>query len=121
MLGVCIYLHRASIRVSLELVVVLVLAAVLVRHLPPYPMVFALALAGVVGFIAYLMPPWRWLERFGDPSYGIYLWGWPCQQAVAHIFPGAGLTLHVGSSLAMATVMGYGSWTLLEKQMLRLK
>lgn len=120
-LGVFIYLYRTSIRVSLELVVVLVLATVLVRHLPLYPVVFALALAAVVGFIAYLIPPWRWLERFGDPSYGIYLWGWPCQQAVAHILPGAGLLLHVGFALILATVMGYGSWTLLEKQMLRLK
>lgn len=120
-LGIFIYLYRGKIRVSLELVGALVLAAVLVRHLLVYQIVFALALGSVVLYIAYLTPPWRWLERFGDPSYGIYLWGWPCQQTVAHIFPGAGLALHVGLALMMATVLGYGSWTLLEKQMLRLK
>lgn len=120
-LGVFIYLYRADIRVRVELVFALVFAAVLVRHLPVYPIAFAFALASVVLWVAYLTPPLRWLEQFGDPSYGIYLWGWPCQQAVAYFLPSAGLVVHVSLALMMATLLGYVSWTLLEKQMLRLK
>lgn len=120
-LGVLIYMHRASIHVRLELVVALVLLAVLTRHLAVYPATFALALAGVVLWLAYLTPPLRWLDRFGDPSYGIYLWGWPSQQVVAHLLPAAGLFVHVSLALVMAIVLGYASWTVLEKQAMRLK
>lgn len=120
-LGVLTYVHRASIQIRLELVVALVMLAVLTRHLPIYPVAFALTLGSAVLWFAYLTPPWRWLGRFGDPSYGIYLWGWPCQQVVAHMLPGAGLVLHVALALAMAIVLGYASWTMLEKQAMRFK
>jgi peptidoglycan/LPS O-acetylase OafA/YrhL len=118
---VLIYTHRSIIRIRIDLAVGVVLLAILTRHLAIYPATFALALAGMVLCFAYLTPPWRWLERFGDPSYGIYLWGWPCQQVVAKLVPQAGWFLHVALALAMAVVLGYASWTLLEKQALRLK
>lgn len=121
LLGVLIYTHRSIIRVRVDLAVGLVLLAILTRHLALYPATFALALAGMVLCLAYLTPPWRWLERFGDPSYGIYLWGWPCQQVVAKVLPDAGWFTHVVLALAMAVLLGYASWTFLEKQMLRFK
>lgn len=121
LLGVLIYTHRSIIRVRVDLAVGLVLLAILTRHLALYPATFALALAGMVLCLAYLTPPWRWLERFGDPSYGIYLWGWPCQQVVAKLLPQAGWFTHVALALTMAVAFGYASWTFLEKQMLRFK
>jgi len=121
LLGVLVYMHRARVKIRMDLVVGLILLAVLTRHLPVYPMTFALALAGMVFCLAYLTPPWRWLERYGDPSYGVYLWGWPCQQVVSWFLPNAGWTLHVVLALAMALVLGYTSWTFFEKQMLRFK
>ncbi|MDE3073337.1 MAG: acyltransferase [Pseudomonadota bacterium] len=119
--GVLVYMHRSRLHVRLEWIVALVLLAILTRHLAIYPMAFALALGGVVLGLAYLTPPLRWLARFGDPSYGVYLWGWPCQQAVAHLLPGAGVVLHVSLALAIALGLGYASWTVLEKQALRWK
>ena len=119
--GVLIYMHRSRLHVRLEWIVALVLLAILTRHLSIYPVTFALALGGVVLGLAYLTPPLLWLGRFGDPSYGVYLWGWPCQQVVAHLVPGAGLVLHVSLALSMALALGYASWTVLEKQALRLK
>lgn len=120
-LGVFVYMYRATIRVRLEWVVALVLLAILTRHLPVYPVAFAMALSGTVLWIAYLTPPFRRLERFGDPSYGIYLWGWPSQQAVAHVLPSAELFVHVTLAVVMAVVLGYASWAVLEKRALRLK
>jgi peptidoglycan/LPS O-acetylase OafA/YrhL len=37
-------------------------------------------------WLAYAFKPWAWLERRGDYSYGIYLWGFPIQQALTHHF-----------------------------------
>jgi peptidoglycan/LPS O-acetylase OafA/YrhL len=121
LLGVAIFVMRDRVRIRLEFVIALVLLALLTRHLPVYPQVFALALAATAFFIAYMTRPIHWLERFGDPSYGIYLWGWPSQQVVAHLMPAAGLATHVVLSLLMAFALGYASWHLIEKQALRLK
>lgn len=120
-LGVLIFLCRDRIVLSIELVVALVALAVITRHLPIYPQVFALALAASVFAFAYLTPVAHWLERFGDPSYGIYLWGWPSQQCVVLLLPQAGLVLHVALALLMAITLGYASWHLIEKQALRWK
>ncbi len=120
-LGVLIYLHRESIRVGYIMLIGLVLLAVLTKHLPTYSLTFPLALSGFVFVFAYMTPVVGWLERFGDPSYGIYLWGWPCQQLVAFLVPSAGLFVHVTLALTMAVVLGYASWHLVEKHALKLK
>ena len=54
-------------------------------------------------------------DRWGDPSYGVYLWGYPVQQTLVT----AGLTAvwplaAVGAALALA--LGYASWHLVEKR-----
>lgn len=120
-IGVLAYLHRGTIQISYVFVLGLIGLAVLTRQLPGYELALALAISAIVFAIAYLTPPVRWLERYGDPSYGIYLWGWPCQQLVAYFLPGAGLTVHVSISVIMAVVLGYASWHLVEKHALKLK
>lgn len=120
-LGVLAYLHRDAIQISYVFAIGMVGLAVLTRHLPGYELTFALATGAVVFAAAYLTRPVQWLERFGDPSYGIYLWGWPAQQVVARYAPDAGLVLHVSLALALAMVAGYASWHLVEKHALKLK
>lgn len=120
-IGVLTYLHRGDIKISYVFVLGLVGLAVLCRQLPAYELTLALAISAVVFALAYLTPQVRWLERYGDPSYGIYLWGWPCQQLVAHFLPGAGLTVHVLVSLLMSVILGYASWHLVEKHALKFK
>lgn len=120
-IGVLAYLHRGTVQISYLFVVGLVGLAVLTRQLPGYELTLALAISAIVFATAYLTPQIRWLERYGDPSYGIYLWGWPSQQLVAHFLPGAGLALHVVIAVTMAVFLGYASWHLVEKHALKLK
>jgi peptidoglycan/LPS O-acetylase OafA/YrhL len=54
----------------------------LCRTSPAYPFLFAAAEVAFVFWFAYATP-WRGFNRFGDYSYGLYLWGYPMQQAVA--------------------------------------
>lgn len=121
LLGVLCYLHRESIVVRLDLVVALVLLAVLTHHLSTYVLTFPLAVAAVVFAVAYLSPPLTFMERYGDPSYGIYLWGWPSQQLVAYMMPSADLYVHVALALIVAGLAGYASWNFFERHMLRFK
>ncbi|PJI53805.1 acyltransferase [Methylobacterium radiotolerans] len=55
----------------------------------------------------------------GDPSYGVYLWGWPVQQILMQ----AGVTspaLNAALALAVAFALGFISWHLIEKPALAL-
>ncbi|MDA8522452.1 acyltransferase family protein [Acidovorax sp. NCPPB 4044] len=60
-------------------------------------------------------------RRVGDPSYGIYLYGFPIAQAVVALWP----ALPFGPSLLLTTALafaaGMASWHLFESPALRLK
>jgi peptidoglycan/LPS O-acetylase OafA/YrhL len=121
LLGVLCYLHKDNISLRLDLVVALVLLAVLTHHLSTYALTFPLALAAVVFFMAYRLQPLTILDRYGDPSYGIYLWGWPAQQVVAYLVPSANIAIHTLLALLIAISAGYASWNFFERHMLRFK
>ena len=59
--------------------------------------------------------------RFGDVSYGVYLYAFPIQQSVYALWPG----LSFSASLLVVTVLtliaGWLSWRLVEAPALRLK
>lgn len=68
----------------------------------------------------------RWqppsLARFGDVSYGMYLYGWPVQQVVrASLGEGARWAAVFAWSAPIALLLGFASWHLVEKRALRLK
>jgi len=71
-------------------------------------------------WFAYCLP-WHGFNRFGDYSYGIYLWGFPCQQLIVlwlgHPRP-ARITL---LALPLALLFAIASWHLIEHPALRLK
>jgi peptidoglycan/LPS O-acetylase OafA/YrhL len=60
------------------------------------------------------------LRKFGDISYGVYLWGWPVQQLLIYFLRPSYLQL-VALSIIGAYIMGYLSWKLVEERALRLK
>lgn len=60
--------------------------------------------------------------RFGDLSYGLYIYGWPAGQLVAYALGGQASWLTVFLlGLLLATVLAWLSWHLVEEPMLRLK
>ena len=60
--------------------------------------------------------------RFGDLSYGLYIYGWPAEQAVVWMFGGHAAWWQVClGALALAGALAFLSWHLVEQPMLRLK
>lgn len=60
--------------------------------------------------------------RWGDPSYGIYLFAFPVQQTVIlHTWPALGFAGTLVAALMVSVALAYGSWHLVEKQAMRLK
>lgn len=58
--------------------------------------------------------------RFGDFSYGVYIWSWPIQQIIAiHIAPSPAIVLAISAPASLA--VAYLSWRIIEKPALRLK
>ena len=66
--------------------------------------------------IPLLLKPFRW----GNPSYGLYIYSYPLQQALIQcLAPSANSLLLLGVPLSF--VAGYASWHLIETPFLRLK
>jgi peptidoglycan/LPS O-acetylase OafA/YrhL len=64
----------------------------------------------------------RLIERVGDLSYGIYLWGWLVQQSIVQLTHGGiGPVALAAIALPVCALVAYGSWHLVEKPALRLK
>lgn len=83
---------------------------------------FAPMLVYVTVYVGMLEIPRIPLYHRGDYSYGIYLYGYPFQQALVTLFPK--LTspwLHFAISLPLATVIAMGSWHFIEKPILKLR
>lgn len=56
-----------------------------------------------------------------DISYGLYLYGWPTQKILWGVWPTAPVAVHVVIALAVAALIGFASWKLVESPFLRLK
>ena len=61
------------------------------------------------------------LHRWGDPSYGIYLFGFPMAQGVQASWPGLPFAASLLLTVALAAAAGYASWHAVESRALRLK
>ena len=62
-----------------------------------------------------------WFSRLGDPSYGIYLYGYPIAQTVVALWPDMDFWPSLALACALAIGAGYASWLLLESRALRYK
>lgn len=50
-----------------------------------------------------------------DISYGVYIWGWPVQQVLAHQFPNLSFGMHIILATFIACAAGTFSWFFIEK------
>ena len=55
-----------------------------------------------------------------DISYGVYLYAWPISALVTQFIVG-GRWLHLGLTLAIASILGYLSWRIIEKPFMQMK
>jgi peptidoglycan/LPS O-acetylase OafA/YrhL len=74
-------------------------------------------------WFAYALPPvGRMLTRFGDASYGVYIWAFPVQQTIIQV---AGVDASPWLVLVVATpvvwLLAIASWRLIERPALRHK
>lgn len=120
-LGILVQLNRGTLQVRHSAMLVLAFLTYISAHTESYRFLLACSIAYFCFWFAYRTPYWAWLQRWGDPSYGIYLWGWPMQQLVIAAIPSCPPWLNFLLASAGAIVLGYLSWHVVEQPALRLK
>lgn len=75
----------------------------------------------VLAFGLASTPVLRRAGRFGDFSYGLYLYGFVVQQSLLSIYPTMSARANAGASLVIAFVLAFISWHLVESPALRFK
>ncbi|MEP7084156.1 MAG: hypothetical protein ABI854_05415, partial [Betaproteobacteria bacterium] len=122
-LGTTAYLWRDDLLLSPLIAAVLWAVAAVLTHTPFGMLPYMLALAYTTLLVAAL--PLRTLTgfgRWGDFSYGMYLFAFPVQQTIVH-FGGAALPLPADIALCFAITLCCAviSWRLVEEPALQLK
>ncbi|MDZ7927235.1 MAG: acyltransferase [Agrobacterium sp.] len=114
MAGVFAYSIRDILPIKTLYALLLIVAATFLQGtlVQEYALYFALFYCVLV---ISASQPVRRIKLPGDYSYGVYIYGWPIQQTIAHFFPT--LTSYPSNLITIpaALLAGYLSWTLVEK------
>jgi peptidoglycan/LPS O-acetylase OafA/YrhL len=70
--------------------------------------------------VSLRMPSLRWMERFPDISYGLYLYGWPVEILWIWYFRGSPW-ITFAAAMVICSTLGWLSWHYVERPMLALK
>ena len=114
--------HRISLSPALAFIAV---AAALSLSLVPGASVWSILAFGYAAWVlggTTLRQAWAWTQR-ADISFGLYLYGWPVQQALVHVFNWSEglIPAHIATSLLLAGSLAWFSWAAVERPALRWK
>lgn len=119
--GAFCYVYREWIPLSDWLLLALIGACALTWHRAAFAWTFGALVAYGTLWFAY-RPNLHFFNRFGDYSYGLYLWGFPVEQMVAHAFAGPTRPILIFAlSFPLTLAFAVASWHWVEKPALRLK
>lgn len=109
-----------ELRVPLSIPVAAALAIILVCVMAWLPAYDTYALWIAVPYIAITIgsrstPILRRAGRFGDPSFGLFLWGFPIQQTLLVLTPNSWNAWTIPMTAAVCLAIAYASWHFVEK------
>lgn len=120
LIGSLVYVNRNHIPLHNGVALFFLFVAFLFHDTNRFPYAFAALLVYGVLWLAYV-PKIPALNRLGDYSYGVYIYGWPVQQVMKSAFPGSTPLQIFAMSLPTALALAVVSWHLIEKPALSLK
>jgi peptidoglycan/LPS O-acetylase OafA/YrhL len=117
--GMTFYKFRDKLRLNVSMFLVCVSALVGSIYLQCFDLIWPLTLPYILLYLGYVLP-FRGFERFGDYSFGIYIFSFPIQQCLrlwgVH---DAGLLVYVALSVVLSVLAGVLSWFIVEAPALR--
>jgi len=114
------YVQRQRIPVGHSWMLACIALAWASRDSSLYPYFLTIAEAYFCFWFAYCLP-WYGFSRFGDYSYGVYLWGFPCQQLCVSWLDHPRPSEIILTAFPLALGLAVASWHLVEQPALRLK
>jgi len=123
MVGVVLYLARNKIIISHRIMMGLALIILMSTFYKPIFVVFTYACLGYfVLYLAYIPNGiFREFNKLGDYSYGIYIFGYPTQQALEQITPNLDLLQFFIISFSITLALAILSWHMIESRALSYK
>ena len=119
LLGVIMYLARHSIPLAVPLFAASVIAFAAMMYLPVNAMLVAIPIVYLTVYIGVLNPRADYLAVLGNYSYGLYLYGYPVQQAVSALLPEWRVWyIHFPLSLALTLILAAFSWHFVESKVM---
>ncbi len=121
--GVLLFMYRDRVILSTKyffVIIAIISAATLYR--PLFVGVTYSFLCYLVIYLAYI--PKGVIRKFnnlGDYSYGIYIYGYPIQQSIEHIWPNLHVLVYFAVTYSCTLFLSILSWHLIERRMLRYK
>jgi peptidoglycan/LPS O-acetylase OafA/YrhL len=116
-IGALAWLHREWIPLTPILAVTAALLPFIVAGTPIFQPVLWASMAYVVFYAAFALPHVD-LDRFGDISYGVYIYAWPIQQLV--MWPNQSGSTNAVIAAVLVFPIATASWFLIEKPALKL-
>jgi peptidoglycan/LPS O-acetylase OafA/YrhL len=121
LVGAFCFVNRHWIPISDWLLLALIVIAYFLYKTGVFPWVLGMVIAYGSLWFAY-RPNLHFFNRFGDYSYGLYLWGFPVEQMVMHAFGAPTRPLWIFLvSFPLTLLCAIVSWHIVEKPALRLK
>jgi peptidoglycan/LPS O-acetylase OafA/YrhL len=123
LVGMCFWLFRDKVKYNIWAFGISILVFVLAILFKLYPFVGPISFGYIVLFLAFNFPIKSFLKRYGDPSYGIYIYSWPIQNILflSGFVSSYGMMAHIIASVILSTIAGFASWHLVEKHFLKKK
>ena len=123
--GASLYFWRDRLFLNLPTFAALPIFAIGASILGGREVAFAVYLLCLPPFLLHLayIPggPIRKVNRWGDYSYGIYIYAFPVQQTLAHLFPKLPLSAMVVGATGISWALAWCSWNLVERRAIKLK
>lgn len=116
--GALFWANRSFVPLNWGVCVALLVAVYCFSGTQYYFYVYIPCVAYVIFMFAYMFPHID-LDRYGDISYGMYIYAWPIQQLVW--VPGQGAYTNAFLASLITLPVAYLSWRFIEKPALRLK
>jgi peptidoglycan/LPS O-acetylase OafA/YrhL len=122
-IGVAFYHYREKIVLSSKLFgILLFLLMISAIDISSFFVVYNLTLAYLIFYLAYVPKgKVRRFNKYGDYSYGIYIYAFPIQQSIIAITPDISFYNYLLLSTLFTFIFAYFSWHVVEKQALKLK
>lgn len=118
--GCFIYINRDHIFSSPISILIGLTIAAITHNTPHFQYGYTLLIALLFIHVSFIKT-FSWMDRIGDFSYGVYLWGWPVQQMVFKFNPEQTPIENCLISILICLVIGFFSWHVVEKRALRYK